>query len=54
MSEQHCNFMVNTGDATAADLEALGEEIRRRALDALGLELRWEIKRLGRPQGAGS
>lgn len=54
MSEQHANFMVNTGDATATDLETLGEEIRRRALDMLGLELRWEIKRLGRRQGAGS
>ncbi len=47
MSEKHCNFMINTGDATAADLENLGDEIRRRALHDLGLELRWEIKRVG-------
>lgn len=47
MSEQHCNFMINTGTATAADLEALGEELIRRALDQFGLELRWEIKRIG-------
>lgn len=47
MSEKHCNFMINTGTATAADLENLGEEIRRRVLDQTGLSLRWEIKRLG-------
>jgi UDP-N-acetylmuramate dehydrogenase len=51
MSEQHCNFMVNTGTATATDLEALGEEIRRRALDAFGLTLRWEIARVGVAKG---
>jgi UDP-N-acetylmuramate dehydrogenase len=47
MSEQHCNFMINTGTASAADLEALGEELIRRARDQFGLELRWEIKRVG-------
>lgn len=47
MSEQHCNFMINTGNATAADLEALGDEIIRRAREQLGLTLRWEIKRIG-------
>ncbi len=47
MSEQHCNFMINTGEATAAQLEALGEEIRRRVLETSGVELRWEIKRIG-------
>lgn len=47
MSEQHCNFMINTGDATASDLENLGEEIRARALHDLGLELHWEIKKIG-------
>lgn len=47
MSEKHCNFMVNTGTATATDLEKLGEEIRRRALADLGLALHWEIKRIG-------
>ncbi len=49
MSEKHCNFMINTGTATAADLENLGEEIRRRVLDQTGLSLRWEIRRLGNP-----
>lgn len=47
MSEKHGNFMVNTGDATASDLEALGDDIIRRAQDKLGLTLRWEIKRIG-------
>lgn len=47
MSEQHCNFMINTGDAIAAHLEMLGEEIRKRALDQFGLDLKWEIKRIG-------
>lgn len=47
MSEMHCNFMINTGDATATDLENLGEEIRRRAHDKFGLNLRWEIQRIG-------
>lgn len=47
MSEQHCNFMINTGDATAADLENLGEELRARAMHRYGLNLRWEIKRIG-------
>ena len=47
MSEQHCNFMINTGDATAADLETLGEEIRARVKANSGIELDWEIKRIG-------
>lgn len=47
MSEKHCNFMINTGTATAADLEALGEELRKRVLETHGLTLRWEIKRMG-------
>lgn len=47
MSEKHCNFMINTGGATATDLENLGEEIRKRAAHDLGLELHWEIKRIG-------
>lgn len=47
MSEKHCNFMLNNGDATAEDLENLGEEIRRRVKDKFGLALRWEIKRIG-------
>jgi len=51
VSEQHCNFLINTGDATAADIEALGEEVRRRVRDASGVELRWEIRRIGVPAG---
>lgn len=47
MSELHANFMINTGTATAADLEGLGEEIRRRVREQTGLELRWEIRRIG-------
>lgn len=47
MSEKHCNFMINTGDATAADLENLGEEIRARVLEKHGITLRWEVKRIG-------
>lgn len=47
MSEKHCNFMINTGTASSADLENLGEEIRRRIQNQTGLALRWEIKRLG-------
>lgn len=47
MSEKHCNFMVNTGGTTAKDLEMLGEEIRARALHQFGLELHWEIQRIG-------
>lgn len=47
MSEQHCNFMCNTGGATARDLENLGEELRARAKLEFGLDLHWEIKRVG-------
>ena len=47
MSELHANFMINTGEATGADLENLGEEIRRRVRDSFGLDLPWEIKRIG-------
>ena len=47
MSEQHCNFMINTGTATAADLEALGESIRADVRRTSGIDLRWEIKRVG-------
>jgi len=47
VSELHCNFLLNTGDATAADLEGLGEEVRRRVLAATGVTLDWEIKRIG-------
>ena len=47
VSEKHCNFLLNTGDATAADIEDLGEEVRRRVRDTSGIELRWEIRRIG-------
>jgi UDP-N-acetylmuramate dehydrogenase len=47
VSEKHANFLINTGTATAADLEGLGEEVRRRVLDASGVTLEWEIKRVG-------
>jgi len=47
VSTQHCNFLINTGAASAADLEGLGEEVRRRVLDASGVTLRWEILRVG-------
>jgi UDP-N-acetylmuramate dehydrogenase len=47
MSEKHSNFMLNTGDATAGDLENLGEEIRARALKQLDINLRWEINIIG-------
>jgi UDP-N-acetylmuramate dehydrogenase len=49
ISEKHCNFMLNTGGATAADLEGLGEEVRRRVHAASGVTLAWEIKRIGIP-----
>ncbi len=47
MSALHCNFMLNTGSATAHDLETLGETVRQRVLDKSGVALRWEIKRIG-------
>ena len=47
VSELHCNFLINTGRATAADLEGLGEEVRRRVLEASGVVLEWEIRRVG-------
>ncbi len=47
VSEMHCNFLINTGDASAADIEALGEEVRRRVKAHSGVDLQWEIKRVG-------
>jgi UDP-N-acetylmuramate dehydrogenase len=47
VSEQHCNFLINTGEATAADLETLGETVRRRVKATSGVDLRWEIQRIG-------
>ena len=47
VSEKHTNFLINAGDATSADIEALGEEVRRRVKDKSGVELQWEIQRVG-------
>jgi UDP-N-acetylmuramate dehydrogenase len=49
VSEKHANFLINTGNATAADLEGLGEEVRRRVFARFGVTLEWEIRRVGRP-----
>ena len=48
-SPKHANFLINTGEATAADLEGLGEAVRADARDRLEIELEWEVKRIGRP-----
>lgn len=48
VSPMHCNFLINTGEATAADLEALGELVRARVWDTQGVDLRWEVRRIGR------
>ena len=48
VSEKHTNFLINTGEATATDIEALGEEVRARVKAKFGVELEWEIKRIGR------
>ena len=48
VSEKHTNFLINTGDATSADIEALGEEVRRRVKADSGVTLEWEIQRVGR------
>ena len=48
VSEKHSNFLINTGSATAADIESLGEEVRRRVAEATGVTLEWEIRRVGR------
>jgi UDP-N-acetylmuramate dehydrogenase len=47
VSEKHTNFLINTGEATAADIEALGEEVRRRVFEQSGVRLEWEIRRIG-------
>ncbi|GGB91187.1 UDP-N-acetylenolpyruvoylglucosamine reductase [Novosphingobium endophyticum] len=49
VSEKHTNFLINTGEATSAEIEALGEEVRRRVKDNSGVALEWEIQRVGRP-----
>jgi UDP-N-acetylmuramate dehydrogenase len=48
VSEKHTNFLLNLGDATSADIEALGEEVRRRVKEKSGVELQWEIQRVGK------
>jgi len=50
VSEKHCNFLVNTGEATAEDIESLGEEVRRRVERHSGVVLEWEIRRIGIPR----
>jgi UDP-N-acetylmuramate dehydrogenase len=50
VSELHCNFLINLGGATAADIEGLGEEVRRRVNEHSGVTLEWEIKRIGVPR----
>jgi UDP-N-acetylmuramate dehydrogenase len=49
VSEMHCNFLINTGDATGHDIETLGETVRTRVKENSGIELHWEIKRIGIP-----
>ncbi|GGD98314.1 UDP-N-acetylenolpyruvoylglucosamine reductase [Tsuneonella deserti] len=49
VSDKHTNFLINTGDATSADIESLGEEVRRRVYEKSGITLEWEIQRVGRP-----
>ena len=51
VSEMHCNFLINLGGATAADIETLGETVRTRVKENSGVELEWEIKRIGVAQG---
>jgi UDP-N-acetylmuramate dehydrogenase len=51
VSPMHANFLINTGNATAADLEVLGEDVRRRVQAASGILLDWEIRRIGEPAG---
>jgi len=49
VSEKHANFLINAGEATSADIEGLGEEVRRRVAESQGVSLEWEIQRVGRP-----
>lgn len=51
VSEKHCNFLINLGAASATDIEALGDEVRRRVLEKAGVQLEWEIRRIGAPAG---
>jgi UDP-N-acetylmuramate dehydrogenase len=54
VSEQHCNFLINTGGATASELETLGEQVRQRVRENSGIELEWEIRRIGVPGSGGA
>lgn len=54
VSEKHCNFLINTGGATARDLETLGETVRERVFETSGIALEWEIRRIGIPAGPAS
>jgi UDP-N-acetylmuramate dehydrogenase len=47
VSEKHCNFLINLGAATAADIESLGEEVRSRVFRRSDVLLQWEIRRIG-------
>jgi UDP-N-acetylmuramate dehydrogenase len=49
VSEKHCNFLINLGGASASHIEALGEEVRRRVMEKTGVQLQWEIRRIGVP-----
>ncbi len=49
MSEKHTNFLINTGNATSADIEGLGELVRQKVYEHAGVMLEWEIQRVGRP-----
>jgi UDP-N-acetylmuramate dehydrogenase len=55
VSELHCNFLINRGQATAKDIETLGETVRARVMETSGVQLEWEIKRIGvQPEGTGA
>ncbi|CAA9529500.1 MAG: UDP-N-acetylenolpyruvoylglucosamine reductase [uncultured Sphingosinicella sp.] len=49
VSEKHCNFLLNLGNASSADIEVLGDEVRRRVRENSGVDLEWEIQRVGVP-----
>jgi UDP-N-acetylmuramate dehydrogenase len=49
VSDKHTNFLINTGNATSADIEGLGEDVRRKVYGETGVTLEWEIQRVGRP-----
>ena len=51
VSEKHCNFLINLGGASTADIEGLGEEVRRRVREVTGIELEWELERIGKYSG---